>query len=380
MVYFDNAATSWPKPQKVIQATNEAFSSYGANPGRSGHSMSINTAVKVFEARESIASFFGAARAEDVIFTPNCTHAVNIAIKGILNRGDHVILSDLEHNATLRPIHTLAERGEIAYSIAEIHPDNEMTVNAYQRLITANTKLIICTHGSNVWGMRTPIEKIGELAKKNGTYFLVDAAQTAGIVTIDVQKANIDFLCTAGHKSLYGPTGTGLLITPHGNQLNTIVEGGTGTLSMEYSQPQGMPERLESGTANTLGILGLGAGIKFLREAGIDNIYRHEIQIAGEIFQRLSDIPNVKLYNRNFEVGENLPVISFNVEGVSSEKLTQTLSEKGFALRGGLHCAPLAHKKMGTLKTGTARISIGVFNKMREARSLCNEIAAIAHI
>lgn len=377
MIYFDNAATTFPKPACVLHSVQSAFQHYGANPGRSGHQLAMETSMKVYECRESVADFFG-AQVDEVVFGSNCTHVLNIAIKGILKYGDHVIISDLEHNSVLRPMHTMQENGWITYDVAKIAQDDQETVASFEQHITASTKLIACTHGSNAFGIRVPIEKIGALAKKHGIYFLVDAAQTAGVLPIDMRRMQIDFLCTAGHKSLYGPSGTGLLITPHGEELSTLMEGGTGSQSADYGMPLSVPDRLECGTVNTMGILGLGAGISFIRRKGIQTIHCHEMQVGAEIYRRLSQIPGVILYTKEFSAARNLPVISFNIDGMPSEIVTEKLSNMGFALRGGLHCAPLAHKKMGTLESGTVRISIGAMNTLEQGIRLCTAVHALA--
>lgn len=377
MIYFDNAATSYPKPQKVLFALRDAPRLYGANPGRSGHDMSLKAALKVYEAREIAAKLFHARQVEDVAFTQNCTQANNFAIKGILDKGDHVIISDLEHNSVLRPIHTLSVQGIITYSIAATYPDDDQTVASFRSLIRPNTRLIACTHASNVFGFKLPVREIGELAKEQGIFFLVDAAQTAGVLPIDVQENGIDFLCTSGHKSLYGPTGTGLMITSVGEGLKTSMEGGTGSQSASYSQPQTMPDRFESGTINTVGIIGLETGISYVMNKGLDTIYHHEMRVISEIHRRLSEMGHVLLYTPMPKLGSSLPVLSFNIIGLNSEETVSMLNDAGFALRGGLHCAPLAHEKMGTLETGTARISVGAFNTMKQAAELCAAIKKI---
>ena len=374
MVYFDNAATTYPKPNEVIKAVNNAFVHYGANPGRSGHKLSVDTARQVYECRELVADFFGCKNPEQVVFTQNCTHALNLAIKGILRVGDHAIISDIEHNSVLRPIHTLKERGAIAYAIAPIDLSDDVTVENFRRLIKPNTKLIAVSHGSNVFGIRSPIEKLAKLAHENGCYFLVDAAQTAGVVEIDMEKTGIDFLCAAGHKSLYGPMGTGILIAAKGEDLCTIIEGGSGSASLDYNQPDFMPDKLESGTLNAIGIVGLKAGINFVKSMGIPAIYNHEMKIAREIYSRIACEKNVQLYTPYPVDGVHLPVISFNIIGRAGEETAQLLDEKGYCLRGGYHCAPLAHKKFGTLDTGAARISIGAFNNLAQAAGLASEI------
>ena len=378
MIYFDNGATSFPKPKRVAMAVGEAFTRYGANPGRSSHAMSMEAAVKVFEARENIAGLFGLQSPEEVVFTTNCTHAVNLAIKGAVRAGDHVIISDLEHNAVSRPIHTLAARGMITYSIAQTFTDPQQTVASFASLIRPNTRLIACTHASNAFGTILPIEEIGRLCRDRDVLLLVDAAQSAGVLDINPRAWGIDFLCIAGHKSLYGPSGTGLLITPLGSFLDTVIEGGTGSFSDSLEQPADMPDRLESGTANTMGILGLGAGVSFVRENTCKAIYIHEMKLAAEIFSQLKAMPSIILYAPDFGFGTHVPVVSFNIAGKPSEETTALLSDMGFALRGGLHCAPLAHNKMGTMETGAARISVGAFNTLEQALGLCEAIRRIA--
>ena len=378
MIYFDNGATSFPKPRQVALAVGEAFTRYGANPGRSGHPMSMQTAVKVYEAREGLADLFGTQSPEDVVFTANCTHAVNFALKGILRQGDHVIISDLEHNAVLRPVHTLAARGLITYTVAETFPDPARTVASFKAQIRPNTRAIACIHASNAFGIVQPIEEIGQLCRQQDILFLVDAAQTAGVLELKPREWGIDFLCMAGHKGLYGPSGTGVLITALGSFMDTVIEGGTGSFSDSYDQPVDMPDRLESGTINTMGILGLGAGVSFVREKTVEAIYTHEMMLASEALAHLRTIPGITLYTPDFAFGRHVPVLPFNLRDKTSEETTALLGEAGFALRGGLHCAPLAHKKMGTMETGAARISFGAFNTLAEVHKLCEAIHEIA--
>ena len=378
MIYFDNGATSFPKPRQVAAAVSSAFNLYGANPGRSGHEMSMNTAIKVFEAREAIADLFKVQNPQEVVFTLNCTHAVNMALKGALRTGDHVIISDLEHNAVLRPIHALARSGVITYNIAETFPEHSKTIASFARYITPNTKMIACTHASNVFGIVLPIEGIAQLCKERNIMFLVDAAQTAGVLELKPRCWGIDFLCAAGHKGLYGPSGTGVLVTPHGSSMETIIEGGTGSFSASYEQPDEMPDRFESGTINTMGVLGLGAGVRFVRDKTVEEIYTHEIKLTLETLAALRDTPGIELYTPSFGFGTHVPVLPFNIEGKSSEETTALLSDKGFALRGGLHCAPLAHYKFDTLERGCVRASFGAFNTIKQVNRLCEAIAEIA--
>ncbi len=378
MVYFDNAATTFPKPGCVREAVMNAMERYGANPGRSGHRLSINTAVKIYETREALREFFNAESVEDVVFTSNCTHALNLVLKGLLKPGDHIVISDLEHNAVLRPVHTLARRGIITYSIAEIDEfDDKKTLENFRSKIKPSTRLIATTHGSNVWGICSPVGLLGKLCRERGVKLLVDAAQSAGVLPLDTRKLGIDFLCMPGHKSLYGPSGTGVLVTPLGSALETVFEGGTGSMSSDYNQPRDMPDRLECGTVNTVGIIGLGAGLKYVRKMSAESIYSEEFEVASYLYAGLRNIKRARLHTRGCVKGRHLPVISFNIDGFNSEEVTSLLSDMGFASRGGLHCAPLAHRKMGTLDTGAVRLSVGVFNTLQQARQLLTAVNRI---
>lgn len=378
MIYFDNAATTFPKPLVVKNAVDTALTRYGANPGRGGHDLSVETAKQVFEVRSKIAGFFGAKDVEDVVFTQNCTYALNTVIKGLLRFGDHVIISDLEHNSVLRPVHTLATRGIITYSSACVSFDSNQTVASFRSLIRPNTRAIIVTHASNVFGTILPITQLAQLARQYGLYLIVDAAQTAGTEPIDMQKMGIDFLCAAGHKGLYGPSGTGFLITSYGKRLLPLAEGGTGSASFDYDQPDFMPDRFESGTLNTVGILGLGAGIDFVSSCGMERIARGELYITRCIYDELKGIKGVKLYTPAPQYGTSSAVLSFNIDGLSSEETTAKLNSAGFALRGGLHCAPDAHKKYGTIEGGTARLSIGAFNTVEQGAAFSEAVRRIA--
>ena len=362
MIYFDNAATSGKKPIEVIKAVNNAIINYSANPGRSGHTLSQRVAEKVYLVREKIAAFFGASGPENVILTSNCTHSSNLVIKGVLNKPDHIIISSLEHNSVIRPIVKLG----IEYDIAKVDFENDdQTVKNFEKLIKANTKLIFCTAASNVTGKILPISQIGELCKRRGILFGVDAAQLAGIRSIDMKKLNIDFLCVAPHKGLYAPMGTGILIAEKYIE-NTLIEGGTGSNSGSLIQPSESPERYESGTVNVAGIFGIGAGIDFVKNKGIEQIYHHEMELIKYAYRGLMKIKNICLYTPYPIEPFYAPVLSFNFKGVHSEIAAQNLSKNGIAVRGGLHCSPLAHKELGTLDFGAVRLSVSYFNSMRE--------------
>ena len=358
MIYLDNAATTYPKPQSVIKAVDDALEK-SANPGRSGHNLSQSTAISVYEVREKLKDMFSAPAVENVVFTLNCTHAINYILKGLIKSGDRIVTSSFEHNAVMRPLEKLKKQG-VHIDIAEAYPDDkEATVRSFSRLINTNTKLVICTAASNVIGLKMPIKEIGMMCKQFGISFCVDAAQLAGVCDINMKECNIDYLCIAAHKGLYAPMGTGILITKD-NRLDTIIEGGTGTASIMLDQPNDLPEMLESGTINVPGIIGLGAGIDFVKSKGFDKIYNHEMGLVKRLYKQLKSTPGVKLYTP--EPDDNYaPVLSFNINGLNSVDSASKLNSLGFATRAGLHCAPFAHKRIGTIESGTVRICPSVF-------------------
>lgn len=371
MIYLDNSATTYPKPQGVRQAMHRALVEYGANPGRSGYGMCLRTTQAVYECRKLAADFFGAAGPECVLFQPSCTQALNLVLKGALKAGDHVVVSDLEHNAVMRPLTALASRG-ITYTVAKVVPgDNDATLESFRKALGPKTKLVVCTMASNVFGIRVPVERITALAHQYGVKVCVDAAQGAGLIPIHIGESGIDYLCCAGHKGLYGPMGTGLLVLREPEELlGTLVEGGTGTQSRNLQQPEEVPERYESGTQNVSGILGLGAGIEFVRRRGPERICREELQKLRYLHGRLSKMGKVTLYTPPPEEPWFVPVLSFNLDGVPSERTGEFLAKGGIAVRCGLHCAPLAHEKLGTLETGTVRVSPSVFTRKEDMDAL----------
>ena len=363
MIYFDNAATTAKKPPEVINAVTLSLKNYSANPGRGGYKYSAQTADKVFEVRKKLADFFKANGPENVAFTLNCTHSINAVLKGVLKRGDHIVISSLEHNAVMRPL----KKSGILYDIAEVSlSDDDITVENFKKAIRPNTKMIFCTAGSNVIGKLLPIAKIGELCREKRLLFGVDAAQTAGVIPTDMKKMNIDYLCIAAHKGLYAPMGLGVLIADR-NLPDTIIEGGTGTNSLELVQPLELPERLESGTINVPAIIGLSAGIDFIYKKGISKLYSEEMKIIRKIYNGLKANKNIELYTPLPQMYLYAPVLSFNLKGLTSTETAKLLDEKNIAVRAGFHCAPTAHKQIGTLKNGTVRVSVSAFNSMNEA-------------
>lgn len=377
MIYFDNAATTFPKPPSVVQAVREALVRYGANPGRSGHDLSMQTAAKIYECREKLAVLFG-CQSEQIVFTKNCTESVNIAIKGVLRPGDHLIISDLEHNAVYRVAEALKRAGLISYDVAPVYASDEQTVLNFERLIRPNTRMIACTHASNVFGFRVPVEKIGAMAHRRGVLMLVDAAQTAGLLPLNLSCLHIDYLCMPGHKGLYGPAGTGVLVINNDLLPQSLCQGGTGSLSMEPEMPDFLPDRLESGTINTSGIIGLGAGVDFVLKHTPERLYRHEMQLCSALYQGLRSIRGIVLYSNPPQLGRNLPVVSMNFAGINPERAAELLNQNGVAVRAGFHCAALAHRKMGTDREGTVRMSLGAFNSADEVRAVCRICDKIA--
>ena len=372
MIYFDNAATTGEKPIEVLNAVNYSLKNFSANPGRSGHKISQQAAYEVYKTREVLAEFFGADGAEKVVFTANCTASINFVLKGMLGDGEHVVVSDLEHNAVMRP---LKKMEKVFYSIAQtVEADDNETVNNFEKAIKANTKMIFCTAASNVTGRMLPLEKIGNLCKKHSILFGVDAAQGAGVIPIDMQGMNIDFLCIAPHKGLYAPMGIGALIAQKPLK-RTIIEGGTGTDSLNFSQPDVMPEMLESGTVNLPAVLGIRAGLNFVKRHK-NCIYAHEMKLVNYLFNGLSKNKKAVVYTKP-KMYSYAPVLPFNIEGLSSDETASFLDKNGFALRAGLHCAPTAHKKIGTINCGAVRFSPSIFNNENQVEWLLKNLEKI---
>lgn len=373
MINFDNSATTFPKPRSVKAASAAALEKYGGNPGRGGHAISLASANAVFRARENIADFFGASP-ENVVFTLNCTHALNLAIKGVLKPGDHVIISSFEHNSSARPVHALSKSG-VKYSIAEVFPESALTVESFRSLIRPDTKAIVCTIGSNVTGQIMPFLELGMLAEKYGLCFIADGAQACGVIPVKLSDG-INILCTAGHKALYGPTGTGLLISDGKFPITPIMEGGTGSASIELEQPDFLPDSLESGTVNTAGIIALNAGVDFVRKLTLKKIFTHETALCRQFISGISDLDSVIIYrerNANY-----LPIVLFNIKGMPSDETASALNDMGFALRGGLHCSGLAHKSLGTLPNGGVRFAPSVMNSSAEVAKLVSAVRKLA--
>lgn len=378
MIYLDNAATTFPKPQSVIREVNAALTRYGANPGRSGHNMAMKAGSVIYDCRVKLSELFNAGNEENVVFTLNCTHALNTVLKGMLKPGDHVVISDLEHNSITRPLKALEKLG-VTYTQATVYEnDNDKTVRSFREAINGDTRLIACTHASNVWGFRLPIERLAALAHEYGVEILVDAAQSAGVVPIDFADAGIDYLCMPGHKGLYGPTGTGVMIAKNPDRLTPLMHGGTGSSSISNEHPDFMPDKFECGTANVIGIAGLLRGVEFVTARGCDRIFSHEMKLIRILYEGLSKNKKVKLYTQYPNDKCYVPLLSFNVKDKDSETVARHLNKNfGIAVRAGLHCAPSAHMKMGTQDAGAVRVSPSVFTSEYEMQRFLNAINKI---
>ncbi|URZ07234.1 aminotransferase class V-fold PLP-dependent enzyme [Clostridium felsineum] len=374
MIYLDNSATTFPKPKNVYDDVMDCMKNYAANPGRGSYDMAIKAAHKVTETREAIAKLFNISDLFNVIFTSSATEALNIGIKGFLKRRDHVITTYMEHNSVLRPISYLKKRG-IEVSIVKADQYGFVNPQTIEGMIKDNTKLIVINHVSNVTGTIQNIDEIGEIAHKNGISFMVDAAQSAGVLNIDVEKSNIDMLAFAGHKGLFGPQGTGALYIREGIKLTEFKSGGTGSNSFSVEQPEFLPDRFESGTLNTPGIVGMNAGINFINSIGIRNIAKHEMELTRYLISNLKNKDYVKLYGP--ELNNRGAVVSFNIDGIDSSDVAAILNVKGICVRNGYHCAPLVHEIIGTKNKGTVRVSPGYFNTIEDIDKLIEALIEI---
>lgn len=371
MIYLDNSATTNPKPVGVINAVDEAMRYYCANPGRSGHKLSLLAAKKVFDCRSKVCRLFNLDDENKVVFTSSCTHSLNIVIKGLLKAGDHCIISSLEHNCIVRPLEKLKEKG-VSYTVADVDFYNDdITVDNFRRQINERTKLIVCTHASNVFGYKLPVERICALAHRYGLLFCLDAAQSAGVFDIDIAQSKFDFVCCAGHKGLYGPMGVGLLVFGCDVLPDSLIEGGTGSDSHSFIQPEFLPDRYESGTLNIPGICGLNKGIDFVLNVGVDNIRQKENRHIRKLYNSFKNNNKIQLYFDINKVPLFAPVLSFNIRDIDCESAAKKFSNNyNIALRSGLHCAVLAHKYMKTDKIGTIRVSPSYFTTEKDINNL----------
>ena len=365
MIYLDNGATTFPKPKVVTDKIMECYLGYAGNPGRSGHKLAMKMDLEIYETREKICKLINGTEVLNVIFTFNATDSLNLAIKGVLEEGDHVITTSMEHNSVLRPLNQLRKEGKIELSIVYADDKGYIDPKKIFEALTPNTKMIVTTHMSNVFGTIVDIKTIGDFCKENNILYLVDASQSIGVLDIDVQEMNIDLLAFPGHKALFGPMGTGALYIKEGIIVKPLKEGGTGSYSHSIDQPDLYPDSLESGTPNGVGIIALGKGIDFINEVGIENIRNHEMSLKNHFIELLKDNEDVILYGTLDD--RQGAVVSLNVKDMDSSEISYILSDEfDIYTRPGFHCAPLAHKTMGTEELGAIRFSFGYYNTLEE--------------
>lgn len=380
MIYFDNPATSWPKPESVVQAMVSFMIEVGGNPGRSGHRQSVQAARIVYDTREALAELFGVGDPLRIIFTSDATQAINLVVNGYLRPGDHVVTTSIEHNALMRPLRALERQG-VALTVVPCSPEGILDPADVEESIRPNTALIAVNHASNVVGTILPVAQVGEIARRHGIPLLVDAAQTAGAIPLHVEEMGIDLLAFTGHKALLGPMGTGgLCIGPRVDleRLRPLVRGGTGSRSESEEQPDFLPDKYESGTLNAVGIAGLGAGVRYILDRGLREIQEHETALTARLLAGLATIPGVTVYGPR-DPEQQVPTISFNVVGMEPSEVGQRLDEEYEVLcRVGLHCAPAAHRTIGTFPHGTVRWGLSVFNTESEVDAALDALRHIA--
>lgn len=377
MIYLDNAATSFPKPEGVYAAMDRFARTSLANPGRAGHKMALAAEHALDDARHRLNRFFNGKSPERWVFTLNGTDALNMAFKGVLDDGDHVVTTDLEHNSVSRPLVAMAEAGRI--SLTRIPADAGGTIDpaAVQSALTPKTRLVAVTHASNVLGTVQPVAEVGRIVRERDVLFLVDAAQTAGVIPIDVQALGIDLLAFPGHKSLLGPTGTGVLYVGPRARLRPWREGGTGGDSSSPTQPTEFPYYLEGGTPNVLGVAGLVAGLDHVEERGLDAIHRHEIDLCDQLRLALAEMPGFTVYGHG-DPARRVAAVSFHCEMIPAPELGGILDQAfDIAVRPGLHCAPYIHRNVGSFPDGLVRVSPGPFNTTAEIDTLVNALREV---
>ena len=379
-IYFDNAATSWPKPEAMIQAMVDFNANVGANPGRSGHRLSVDAGRIIFNTRETVASLLGVDDSRCVIFTRNATEGMNTVIRGILKPGDHVITSSMEHNSIMRPLRAVEKEG-VKLSIIPCSSTGDISPNDITAAIKRHTKMIIITHASNVTGKIMPVAEIADMAGRHGVILCVDASQTAGNVPIDVLRDNIDILIFTGHKSLYGPQGTGGFYIRNGLEeiVSPLERGGTGSNSEFEEHPGFMPDRFESGTLNAIGIAGLGAGAGYVAGIGVKTIRKREAALTNLFLDGIRSIKRVRIYG-DMNVTRRTAVVSFTIDGMSPSDISLHLDRRfDIMSRPGLHCAPSAHRTIGTFPVGTVRFSFGLFTTEEQIRTAVKAIETLIY-
>ena len=376
MIYLDNAATTLRKPPCVVQAVTEALCSLG-NSARGTHSGSLDAARTVYSARAKLAALFGCPSAERVVFTANSTQALNMALCGLLEHGDHVISTDLEHNSVLRPLYRLEQERNVALSFVPADRNGQLNYDAFEALVRPETRAVVCTHASNLTGDLVDLSRVGAFARTHGLTLIVDASQTAGVFPIDMTSSGIGILCFTGHKSLMGPQGTGGLGLADGVSLRPWAVGGTGVKTFERFQPEDYPVRLEAGTLNGHGIAGLSAAVDFIQATGMDCIRAHEQALAHRFYEGVRSLPGIRLYGDFFR--ERAPVVALNLGDYDSAAVADELSETyGIATRPGGHCAPRLHAALGTKEQGAVRFSFSWFNTEAETDEAIRALKELA--
>lgn len=364
MIYFDNAATTIQKPKQVVEAVTQALCSMG-NAGRGAHNASMGASRMLFDTRKKLAELFGGINPAQVVFTSNSTESLNMALKGLLNPWDHVITTQLEHNSVLRPLYELEDKG-VELTILNSDAKGRICYEDFEKEIKKNTKMIVCTHGSNLTGNLTDIGRVGEIARSHGLLFVVDASQTAGVFPIHVEEMKIDVLCFTGHKGLLGPQGTGGMYVREGVIIRPLKTGGSGVQTYSRTHPSQMPTALEAGTLNAHGLAGLDAALDYLKDTGINVIRKKEQELMWYFYQKVLEIPGITVYG-DFDIQERCPIVSLNVKDYDSSEVSDFLfTEYGISTRPGAHCAPLLHQAMGTEKQGAVRFSFSHYNTIEE--------------
>lgn len=364
MIYFDNAATTIQKPKQVVEAVTKALCSMG-NAGRGAHNASMGASRMLFDTRKKLAELFGGNNPAQVVFTSNSTESLNMALKGLLNPWDHVITTQLEHNSVLRPLYELEDKG-VELTILNSDAKGRICYEDFEKEIKKNTKMIVCTHGSNLTGNLTDIRRVGEIARSHGLLFVVDASQTAGVFPIRVEEMKIDVLCFTGHKGLLGPQGTGGMYVREGVIIRPLKTGGSGVQTYSRTHPSQMPTALEAGTLNAHGLAGLDAALDYLKDTGINVIRKKEQELVWYFYQKVLEIPGITVYG-DFDIQERCPIVSLNVKDYDSSEVSDFLfTEYGISTRPGAHCAPLLHQAMGTEKQGAVRFSFSHYNTIEE--------------
>lgn len=375
LIYFDHASTSRPKPPEVMQEISSFLETIGASPGRGGYFLAEAAETVVAEVRGKLAAMLQAEHADQIAFTHNGTHAINIVLKGLLQKGDHVIISNFEHNAALRPLHSLFMQRGITYSVWSANGEGFFDLQALKQSVQENTKLLVLNHASNVLGVLSPVKEVGAIAQSRKIPLLIDVAQTAGMFPVDF-AACADYIAGTCHKSLLGPSGVGFLYVKDPDTLSPLYEGGSGQHSLSLFHPEISPDKFESGTLNYMGIAGLKGGLSYLETHGQHSIRKKAMGLTQEAIRMLQELPEVTLYGTQ-SIEHKVPLLSFNLRGFFASEVGYLLNAQGICVRSGLHCAPLMHKSLGTLPQGTVRLSFGHQNTMEEVNQL---VAALKKI